>query len=276
MGHPCIADVTAQPSPSFFDTHCHLDFPPLQARIKDVLARARSAGIGSFVVPGVAPDGWPRIVALAAQEAGVLPAIGLHPFHAHLHTPPLLDELDNYAAQVVAIGEIGLDYLVPFPDRIQQQKAFRSQLRLAVAAGLPVILHCRRAFQDLLAILREEGAGRVRGVMHSFSGSVETARECISLGLLIGVSGTVTYRNAVRPVDVVRQIPLEHLLLETDAPDITPEPFRGRDNEPAFLLTTARKVADLIEIELSVVAEVTTRNARALFAASGRGEGEEA
>jgi TatD DNase family protein len=251
--------------PVFVDTHCHLDLPPLSTQLPDVLARARAAGVSRFTVPGVTPEGWPQIAALAATEPAVLPAFGLHPCHAQLFCPELLAELALFLPLATAIGEIGLDYLVPFPGRQVQQEAFRAQLRLAVAAGMPVLIHCRKAFQDLLLILREERVDRVGGVMHAFSGSPETAAACVRLGLFIGISGTATYRNAVRPVAVVRQVPLEKLVLETDAPDITPEPYRGRANEPAFLLETARRVALVKDVELATVAEVTTRNAAQLF-----------
>ena len=146
-----------------------------------------------------------------------------------------------------------------------KKTAFRFQLRLAVEQGLPVMLHCRRAFQDLLAILMEENVQRVGGVMHAFSGSPEIARECIRLGLAIGVAGTVTYHNAVRPIEVVKACRLSILLLETDAPDLTPEPHRGMANEPAFLVAIAGKVAEIKGVSRAEVARVTTANAERLF-----------
>lgn len=173
--------------------------------------------------------------------------------------------LATLAGVAVAIGEIGLDYAVSTVQRDIQRAVFRAQLRMAVDAGLPVIIHCRLAFQDLLRIMVDENIGRVGGVMHAFSGSLETARECLRLGLFISVSGTVTYRNAIRPVEVARQIPLDRLVLETDAPDMTPEPFRGRENEPAFLIEIARKVAELKKIPLHELAQATTANAERLF-----------
>lgn len=248
----------------FIDTHCHLDDPALLARLPEILASARRAGVVKYIVPGVAPEGWDGIARLAEEEKGVYPAFGLHPMLAGLYDEMVLERLRSCAGRAVAIGEIGLDYLAEVP-RERQQAAFRAQLRLAVAMGLPVLIHCRRAFQDLLAILREEHVQRVGGVMHAFSGSPEVARECIGLGLHISVAGTVTYRNAVRPLEVVREIPLEHLLLETDAPDMTPEPHRGRPNEPAFLVEVARKVAEIKGVSVEEVAKATTGNAERLF-----------
>jgi TatD DNase family protein len=247
------------------DTHCHLDDAALAPRLPEVLAAARAAGVARYIIPGVSPAGWDDIALLANPEKGIFPAYGLHPMRATLFTPGVLADLEERLPGAVAVGEIGLDYLYADQPRERQQEAFRAQLRLAVAAGLPVLLHCRRAFRDLLAILREEHVERVGGAMHAFSGSPETARECRDLGLYISVSGTVTYRNAVKPLEIVRSVPLDRLLLETDAPDMTPEPFRGRPNEPAFLRETARKVAELKGVTVEEVARVTTANAEKLF-----------
>jgi len=250
------------------DTHCHLDDTSLAPRLPAVIAAARLAGVMKFIIPGVSPAGWDDIALLALREEGIFPAFGLHPMRATLCTPGVLADLADLADRLpgaVAVGEIGLDYLYPDQPRDRQQDAFRAQLRLAVEKGLPVLLHCRKAFRDLLVILREEGVERVGGVMHAFSGSPEIARECMDLGLCIAVSGPVTYRNAVKPPELVRSIPLDRLLLETDAPDMTPEPYRGRPNEPAFLVETARKVAELKGMTMEEVARVTTANAERLF-----------
>ncbi len=249
----------------FIDTHCHLDASPLADRLASVIAEARQAGVGKYLVPGVTPAGWSEITAMAKAWEGVFPAFGLHPMHAALYSAEVLEQLANFSRGGAAIGEIGLDYLLAGVPRAEQLAAFRGQLRLAVSTGLPVLIHCRRAFHDLLQILREENVGRVGGVMHAFSGSVETAVECVRLGLQVGVAGTVTYRNAVRPLALVRSIPLEHLLLETDAPDMTPEPYRGKSNEPALLVETAKKVAAIKGVPIDEVAAVTTANAERLF-----------
>lgn len=249
----------------FVDTHCHLDAPSLAVRLPELLARADLAGVGTYVVPGVDPAGWQGISELARRWPGVYAAPGLHPLRADLYHPGLPEQLESFLAGAVAIGEIGLDYTRTDVPREAQLAAFRGQLQVAVTAGLPVLIHCRRAFQDLLQVLREEGVERVGGVMHAFSGSPEVAAGCIRLGLLIGVAGTVTYRNAVRPLAVVRGVPLDHLLLETDAPDMTPVPHRGHPNEPAFIVETARRVAEIKGVSLAEVARATTRNAERLF-----------
>jgi TatD DNase family protein len=247
------------------DTHCHLDDPTLATRLGEVMAAARQAGVERIIVPGVAPGGWDAIASLAREQEGVFPAFGIHPQAADQADDDALARLATLAGTSVALGEIGLDHLLPHVPRETQETTFREQLRIAVAVGLPVIIHCRRAFEGLLRVLREEGVSRVGGVMHAFSGSVETARECIRLGLFISVAGTVTYGNAVRPLAVAREIPLEHLLLETDAPDMPPEPFRGIPNEPAFLAVTARRLAELKGVTPDHVARVTNSNAARLF-----------
>ena len=249
----------------YIDTHCHLDDPILFDRLPEVIGNARLAGVERFIVPGVGPDGWGKIAALADAREGIFPAFGLHPMHADLYGEAVIADLARYAEKAVAIGEIGLDYTLPEIPRELQQRAFRGQLQLAVDMGLPLLIHCRRAFQDLLRIMREERAEKVGGIMHAFSGSLETARECIGLGFAISVAGPVTYRNAVRPLELVRSIPLGHLVLETDAPDMTPEPFRGTHNEPAYLVETAEKVAEIKGISIEELAAVTTRNAERLL-----------
>ena len=249
----------------FFDSHCHLDDPRLLPGLAAHLAEAEAAGISAFLVPGVAPAGWPEIASLHRRFSRVLPAFGVHPTHAHLLTPAVLSELRSLCPFATAIGEIGLDYTLVTPGRELQIDAFRSQLEVASRAGLPVLIHCRKAFGDLLAIMKEQGVGRHGGVMHGFSGAPEIALDCLRLGLHISLAGSVTYRNARRPLLVAKQVPLERLLLETDAPDLAPEPHRGSLNLPAYLLLTANRVAALKGIPLEELAAATTANARALF-----------
>jgi TatD DNase family protein len=253
-----------------FDSHCHLDHPQLLANLPRLLADAKAAGVTGFLVPGVHPGGWPAIAELALRYPEIAPAFGVHPMHADLITPDTLAELVRLSPYAAAIGEIGLDYALATPSRDIQLSAFRAQLKLAVHAGLPVLIHCRKAFPDLLATLAEESVGRVGGVMHAFSGSLETARDCIRLGLHISLAGSVTYLNAVRPPAVAAGIPLERLLLETDAPDMTPEPHRGEVNLPQYLLATATRVAALRGISLRELATASRENAVRLFRLTGQ------
>lgn len=245
----------------FMDTHCHLDFSPLRDELQQVLRRAEQAGIGRFLVPGVAPEGWARIRSLAIGDSRILAAYGIHPLMADRIDLAALDRLVPLLDDAVAIGEVGLDYSARAPSRAVQQALLRSQFRLALARGLPLIIHCRGGFADLLRIMREERVDGVGGVMHAFSGSTEIALECMRLGFHISVCGTVTYGNAVRPLKVVRDIPLDRLVLETDAPDITPEFFRGLPNEPAYLVESARVVAMIKGVSLEELAAITTANA---------------
>jgi TatD DNase family protein len=222
-----------------------------------------------FIVPGVSPEKWDGISRLATGTPGVFPAYGLHPMLAARYDEPLLEVLARYAGKAVAIGEIGLDYHLSGVSREVQVKAFRGQLRLAARMGLPVIIHCRKAFHDLIGILREERVREVGGVMHAYSGSPEMAEILLKENLLISLSGMVTYRNAVKSPRVAARIPLESLLLETDSPDMAPEPHRGKVNEPAFLLETARVVAGVRGISVEELARVTTANAERIFRIEG-------
>lgn len=248
-----------------FDSHCHLDDQRLLRDLPALILSAQAAGVTRFLVPGVAPGGWPGIGKLAASFPMILPAFGVHPMHADLASAEALSELRRLAGRAAAVGEIGLDYTLQAPDRTLQQEVFRAQLRIAVEAGLPVLIHCRKAFPDLLAILAEEGIERSGGVMHAFSGSVENARHCLRLGLHISLAGSVTYLNAVRPVAVAAALPVERLLLETDAPDLAPEPHRAGINLPSYLRITAERVAAIRGIPVEELARVTTANACRLF-----------
>lgn len=251
------------------DTHCHLDFEPLFSRLPEVLESARRAGVTRFVVPGVHPGGWERIAGLARGAEGIFPAFGIHPMHADSADDAALSRLAGMASAAVAIGEIGLDPLYPVPLAVQE-RAFREQLRLAVSLGLPVLVHCRRAFQRTLQILGEEKACRTGGIMHAFSGSIEMAREFIRLGFAISISGVVTWTNALRPVRLARHLPLESLVLETDAPDMTPQRFRGAPNQPAYLAEVLAGVARIRGVSPGELAGRTTRNAASLLSIRNR------
>lgn len=250
------------------DTHCHLDLEPLGSRRSLLIQEAREAGVQGIVVPGVHPGGWSGIAAVATENSGIFPAYGIHPMHAGIVTGLILEQLRETAAHGVAIGETGLDPSYPPPLELQEL-VFREQLRIAVKLGLPVLIHCRRAFQRVLTVLSEEHAVRVGGIMHAFSGSVEMAREFIRLGFAISISGTVTRKNAFKPLRIVQKLPLEHLVLETDAPDMTPERYRGAFNRPAWVTETAGRVAELKGISVVEVAGITTDTARRVLRLAG-------
>jgi TatD DNase family protein len=254
-------------APLLIDTHVHLDASPLAEALEVEVLRARRAGIGHFLVPGVGRAGWARLLAVVQQVDGAWAAPGLHPLAADEWCPACERELRRLLSEpkVVAVGEIGLDALLPAPALAVQEQAFRAQLRLAIAAGRPVLIHCRQAAGRLLQILREEGAERVGGIFHAFSGSLETARQGIRLGFAIGVGGTLTYPNARRLPEVVREVPAEWLVLETDAPDLAPHPHRGEVNRPAWLPLIARQVAELRRWSEAETARITTENAKRIL-----------
>jgi TatD DNase family protein len=249
---------------NLIDSHCHLDLEPLKSGLAQFLQEASVAGVQGFVVPGVHPGGWPGISAVAAENCRIFPAYGIHPMHAGAVNDQVLDQLLELATQGVAIGETGLDPSYTATLELQEI-AFREQLRVAVNCGLPVLIHCRRAFQRVVKIMREEHADRVGGIMHAYSGSVEMAREFIQLGFAISISGTVTWHNAIKPLRVAQELPLEHLVLETDAPDMTPGRYRGVFNRPAWITETALRVAELRGISVEDVARITTDNTRRIL-----------
>lgn len=243
------------------DTHCHLDLEPLVSHLPKILREASEAGVSSFVVPGVHPDGWQRMHVLAAEYPCILPAFGVHPMHADCVDERRMEQLEQLAQQGIAIGEIGLDPSYAVSMEVQEA-AFRWQLRLALKLGLPVLIHCRKFFQRTAQIMREERAEQVGGIMHAFSGSSEMACKFIMLGFAISMSGTITWTNAVKHQRLAREIELEHLVLETDAPDMTPQAYRGRFNRPAWMVATASRLGEIKGITFGKLAAATTANAK--------------
>lgn len=247
----------------FFDTHIHLDFFGDKVSLHKELAAARQQGIRSFLVPGVRPEMWPGLVELANREADVWVGPGIHPQAADCWTAETAAQLESLLRhpKVVAIGEIGLDGLLPNPSRSVQEQAFREQVRLAVAVGKPMLIHCRRAFRQTLDILKEEKAEQVGGIFHAFSGSTEIAQEVVRQNFAIGLGGILTFDNARRTPQVACEMAKEWLVLETDAPDLAPEPHRGESNRPCYLTLIARRLAELRNWDLAQCAEITTANA---------------
>jgi TatD DNase family protein len=238
------------------DTHCHLNLPPLNSCLDELLAEARAEGIERWIVPSLHPDDWDQLSLLTRTTPGVRPAFGIHPLHAATATTDCLIRLERIAAEGVAIGEIGLDGSCD--NHPLQEQLFRAQLRIARNLGLPVLIHCRRAIGRTIAIIREEGLAAAGGIMHAFSSSCESARDCLRLNLVLSVSGIVTRPSAIRLHRVCRELPLEQLVLETDAPDLTPF-GRGRTaNRPAWLLDSATALAQLKGCSIEELAQATT------------------
>jgi TatD DNase family protein len=249
------------------DTHAHLHDPAFDADRPAVLARARAAGVGRILTIGTDVATSEAALALARAEPDVHAAVGIHPHDAATADAAALARLAALArdARVVAIGEIGLDYYRDLAPRPVQRAALAAQLQLARAAGKPVLLHCREAHADLLELLAAAGPGAAGGILHCFSGDLAVARRGLDLGLLISIAGPVTYPNARRLAEVVRAVPLERLVIETDCPYLPPQPWRGQRNEPAYLPVTAARVAELLGAPPAMVAAATTANAARLL-----------
>lgn len=250
-----------------FDTHCHLDITAFDPDRDAAIARARAVGVVHFVNPAYDLDSSRRAVALAQAHPGIAAAVGVHPNDAADFGEAHLAELRTLARapQVVAIGEIGLDYYRQTTPRDRQVQAFVAQLALARELNLPVIIHCRDAYDDALALLREHGHGLPGLVMHAFSGRMEHLRAALAMGFYIGVGGPVTYPNAHGLRDVVRAAPPERIVIETDSPYLAPQSQRGRRNEPAYVLEVAQKIGQLRGTSMRDIARITTDNGRRLF-----------
>jgi len=255
------------------DSHCHLDADEFDPDRAQVVRRAREAGVRRQVVPAVTAASWPKLREVCRAHPGLHPAYGLHPTFLAEHRPGHLDELAEWIARErpPAVGECGLDFYVDGLDRDAQQAYFDGQLRIARDAELPVIVHARRAVDAVVASIRRIGGAaqgqpsRLRGVVHSFSGSPEQARQLWKLGFLIGLGGPLTYDRAQRLHRLVATMPLEFLLLETDAPDQPDAAHRGQRNEPARLRTVLETVARLRGQDAETIAAATSANAERLF-----------
>jgi len=281
------------------DTHAHLDARAFKDDRDDVIARAWSAGLGAILTVGADVDSSRQAVRLARDHARIYAAVGIHPHAASSAGPNALADLEllSHEAKVVAIGEIGLDYHYSFSPPQVQRQLFIAQLELASRIGRPVMVHDREAHADTLGILRdwvgrherqrtatpETGSvsdlprpmesnpaapdedGNPRGALHCFSGDAAMAQEVMALGCFLSFGGTITFQNARRLQDLVRQLPLERILLETDCPYLAPHPHRGKRNEPAYVNLVAARIAELKGATVEEVAATTTANAQRLF-----------
>jgi TatD DNase family protein len=249
--------------PHLFDTHAHLHFPELAPELDAVLGRARAAGVRGIVTIGTDVETSRAAIAIAEREPDVWASVGVHPHDAAQVDGAALDDIERLAGaeRVVAIGEIGLDFFRNLSPRERQEDVFRRLLDLASRTGKPVLIHCRDAHAETLAILAEAAIGDVGGIMHCFSGDAAVARRCLDLGLVISIAGPVTYPNARELRDVVRLVPEDRLVVETDCPYLPPQPYRGKRNEPAYVGITAAKVAELRGVSLEELGPVMTKNA---------------
>jgi TatD DNase family protein len=254
-----------------FDTHCHLDTERFDADRAQVIDRAARAGVTRLLNPAFSLESSRRALELAASDAAqgtvaIVAAVGVHPNDSAHFGPEALAELHDLAQhpKCVAIGEIGLDYHWKTVPPEVQTRAFLAQLALARELGKPVIIHCREAENDTLTILEREFSG-LPLVLHSFAGAIPDLERALACGFYVGISGPVTYPNAARTRAAVQAVPLERLLIETDAPYLSPQRHRGKRNEPAYVRLVAEKIADVREMMMDNVARATTENAVRLF-----------
>jgi TatD DNase family protein len=256
----------------FVDSHCHIDGPEYDSDREEVIARAREAGVTTMLNVGTGDPhsgAFERAVELAEKHNEVYCAIGVHPHDAKLFDDAVEQRLRSLAKQssrVIAWGEIGLDYHYDHSPREVQREVFRRQLRIARGMDLPVVIHSREADDDTIQILRAELSGYERaGVLHCFGGSLRMAEEAIDLGFHVSFAGNLTFKKADDLRGVAQRIPLDRLLVETDCPYLTPVPYRGRRNEPARVVETAKCLADLRGVALEEIANLTTANFWQLF-----------
>jgi TatD DNase family protein len=249
------------------DSHCHLDFPELQADLAGVLSRMRDNGVTHALTISTTLETFPAVRGLARSQANIWCSAGVHPDERRDGREVTVDELVRMAddPKVVAIGETGLDYFRVEGDTGWQRERFRTHIRAARRCGKPLVIHTRSSAEDTLKLMREEGAGEVGGVMHCFTESWDVAEGAMALGFHISFSGIVTFKNAKDLKEVARRVPLERMLVETDSPYLAPVPHRGQSNQPAFVKHVAEEIAALRGIELAEVATATTDNFFRLF-----------
>jgi TatD DNase family protein len=249
------------------DTHTHIYYEQDIDKRKQLMDNCFLNDVSRLFLPNVDHESVPMIFDLCKQyPENCFPMLGLHPCDVKIGFEEELSKIKSYLhdAKIYAIGEIGIDLYWDKTTINLQQEAFKQQILWARDLDLPIVIHCREAFDEVLAILQEMKHERLRGIFHCFSGNLEQAREVISLGFFLGIGGVVTYKKSGLD-EVVKQVALKHIVLETDAPYLAPVPFRGKPNESAYLIHIAQKVADLHQIPLEELAQITTANSREIF-----------
>lgn len=250
-----------------FDTHAHLNAEQFDTDLEEVIARAKAEEVERIVVVGFDKPTITRAMELIEEYDFIYTAIGWHPVDAIDMTEEDLSWIKELSSheKVVAIGEMGLDYHWDKSPKDVQKEVFRKQIALAKEVNLPIIIHNRDATEDVVTILKEEGAEEVGGIMHCFTGSAEVARQCMDMNFYISFGGPVTFKNAKKPKEVAKEIPNDRLLIETDCPFLTPHPFRGKRNEPSYVKYVAEQLAELKGLTYEEIASITTENAKRLF-----------
>ena len=244
-----------------FDSHCHLDFAVFDGDRKEIIDECKSQGIQHILLPGVTAATWSRLLKLAQSDDLFVSALGLHPYFVQQHSMDHLPLLEQYLAEnkVSAIGEIGLDYYLANLDQDLQKEYFTKQLALAKNENLPVILHVRKAHDDVLQQLRKFKLSG--GIVHAFSGSEQQAAQYIDLGFKLGFGGSVTYERATKLRRLIKNVPLESIVLETDAPDMAPAKYSQQRNSPVYILETLHVISELREEPVQQILRTTTQSA---------------
>ncbi len=250
-----------------FDSHAHYDDPKFDADRNSVIERAREAGVSYILNASSNMSSAVETVSIAQEFDFIYAAVGIHPHNVHEINENILNAIQDFAShnKVVAIGEIGLDYYYDTSPRDLQKYWFARQLSLAGELGLPVIIHDREAHEDTMDIIKSENSKETGGVFHCYSGSVEMARDVLDNNFYISIGGAVTFKNARKAIEVVNYVPMDRLLIETDCPYMTPEPYRGKRNDSGYVGLVAQKIADIKGLTYEQVAYATTENAKRLF-----------
>jgi TatD DNase family protein len=248
------------------DSHCHFDFHAFDENREQVMQRARELGIGRIIVPGVSADSWHRVKQVCEQYPECYGAYGLHPYFIEQHSEHDVDLLERWLSREasVGVGECGLDFHLTELDRDKQLHFFEAQLALAERHDLPVIIHSRKATEQVMQMLRR--FKNLRGMMHSYSGSYEQARQLMDMGFYLSFGGAITYDRATRLHSMIKKLPLEYLLIETDAPDQPDSLHQGQTNEPAYISSVIDRLQQLLDVDRDTIIDATSANARRLFA----------
>ena len=252
---------------SVIDTHCHLDMIKSGEDISKIISRAAARGVSRIITIGIDLKSSRKAIEIAEKHETVYASVGIHPHNVQELQDDSYNELENLCNnnKVVAYGEIGLDFVKQYAPKHDQLEHYARQVELAKKVGLPLVIHDREAHDEILHILKKEAPFPAEGVMHCFSGDWQLATQVLDLGFLISIPGVVTFNKAYALHKVAQKIPLNRLILETDAPFLAPDPYRGRTNIPEYLLYTAKKIADLRSIPFEEVARATSDNAQKLF-----------
>ncbi len=249
------------------DSHAHLEMPEFKKDLEEVIQRAKQSGVETMLTVGTEKKDWARALEIAQAHPFIYAVLGVHPHNAKEidgDTYSILKKLCQ-SEKVKAYGEIGLDFFRNLSPREVQLQRFREQIGLARELKLPIVIHDRDAHEETMEILKSEKAHENGGVIHCFSGDYDMAKKCLDMGFTISVPGSITFKNAGEFQDIVKRLPLESILVETDAPYLTPVPFRGKRNEPSYVRYTAQKIAEIKKVPFEKVAEATTENAMRVF-----------